>query len=504
MPLRIPVYQQQQGVDMSGMPRASAPSQPDYLGQALRAAVSEFDMVAKETVKTQREVDLTDRIGRATVDLTDLEAQMERDQDFRTMPQRFKEQSDAIRDKYLQDVADPVVKQAFTKRYTELSLAKSLNVRKDAFTKERSAGTATLDASIPLYAQSAASAKNPAERMLIENEARLAISAAQTAGYIDAVEAGKRERQFATKIDESTVLRDLSVNPSIVADKLALDPTYASNLDPVQRERYTDQAYRRSVELTRRTEADAERERKRRGDELLKEAYSRLEGRKLTRDYVEQIRAFVEPTEYKSLLKSLQEGPTQKNDPAAYATLQGLIYTDPAEAERKAFQYHRSGLIKNETLSSVLSSARGISRQEGPRTPYEREKAYITNLLKPSDMVQDAAASARYGLASREFDDFAAEKQRTPQELRDRSTDIVRRFTIADMEDIVKKTGRGFRGSPQQIIEQAANDAIGLQQELKMKRISEDAFRKRMEQLNDIRKKAEAAITAQGGTNGGK
>lgn len=501
MPLRIPFYQQQQGVGMMGTPRASAAPVQDYVSQALRSSIAEFDTVAKETVKAQRETDLTDRIGRATAELSDLELSMERDQDFRTMPQRFTEQSNAIRDKYLEDVSDPVLKQAFTKRFGELSLAKSLNVRKDAFSKERSYGTASLDSSIPLYAQSAATAKNPAERTLIENEALLAITAAQTAGYIDAVEAGKRQRQFRSKIDESIVLRDLADSPSLAADKLALDPTYAANLDPVQRERYTAQAYTRAADVQRRTDADAERERKRRGDELLKEAYSRLEGKKLNRDYVEQIRPFVEPAEYKSLLKSLQEGPGQKNDPAAYANLQRMIYDNPQEAERLAFQYHRSGLIKNETLSSTLSAARGISRQEGPRSPYERERSYITNLLKPSDMVQDAAASARFGLAMREFDDFTAEKSRSPQELRERSTEIVRRFTVADMEEIVKKTGRGWRGGPAQILEQAAADAVGLQQELKMKRITEENFKKRMDQLNEIRKKAEAAMTAEG-TNG--
>jgi hypothetical protein len=498
MPLRIAPYQQQTTPAMGGAPRASAPGLIDQTGAALTSLAKELQDFGRERYTAQRDADLQDRIGKATSELATLELEFERDQDFRTSPQRFQERADAIRDKYLEGVSDQAVATAFRKRYAEFSLAKSLNVRRAAHAKEKDYSVASLDSSIDVYATQAANAKNPAERELVLNQARIAIATAQTGGYITDVDAGKRERTLLGKIDEATVLRDMSLDPSITADKLALDPSYAGNLDPVQRQRWSDQAYRRADTERRRQEAEAERERKRRGDELAKEAYSRLEGRKLTREYVEEIRHFIEPGEYKSLLKSLHEGPTQKNDPRAYADLLGKVYDNPAEAERLAFQYHKAGLIKNETLSSVLGTARTVGRQEGPRSAYERERQYITNALTPSEASSDPAPRARLGIAIREFDDFAKAGNRSDAELRAAADDILKRTYLVDMTELARRTAVGSHPTPTATLDGIASEAARLQADLDAKRISKANFDKRMKQLNDTRKAAEKAEGANG------
>lgn len=503
MPLQIRPYQQQQTPQSGGMPRAQVLPMVG-VGDAVYRLGAELQQVNAEFTKSRREADLNDRIGRATTEIAELEVAFDADPDFKTAPERFKQQAEDIRNRHLDGIDDAVVRQAFTRQFQTLSLAKWSNVTKSSMARAKDYDRASLDTSLDVYATQAANARSPEERSLFENQARIAIAGAQTSGSITAVDAGARERRFLSRLDEATVLRDMAANPSITADKLALDPAYASNIDPVQRERWVDQAYRRAESERARQERETEKASRVRGDELLKDAYANLEKGRLTREDVETLRSQpgVSPAEYRALLKGLSERPGQKNDPSAYADLQSLLYSNPGEARRRAFQYHASGLIKNETLSSILSGANSLERQGGPRTPYERERAYITNLLKPPEGVTDAAAHARFGIAMREYDDFAVAGNRSDVELRARADDIVKRMTITDMEELVKKTGRGYRGSPQAVLDQVRNEGLSLQQEFTAKRIKKEEFDRRMTELNGLRTKAEAALNAQGAPGG--
>lgn len=493
MPLTLYGSQQRTTPSMSGAPRLSVPALVDPTGAALSDLAGQVSKIGQDMYNVQREADLQDRIGKATAEIAELELNFDRDQDFRTAPQRFQEQADAIRDKYLDGVSDSAVATAFRKQFQQLSLAKSINVRKDAWAKEKDYNVASLDSNIDTYATAAANSKNPAEAAIVENQARIAIASAQNGGWISAEDAGKRERVFLTKRDSAIVIRDMSLNPGLTATKLSLDPTYAANVDPVARERYADQAFRRSLELKKSTDAAAEAERKRRGDELYKEALSRQAKGALTPAYVEEIRAFVEPTEYKSLLDALS-GKDRKDDPVAFAEVQDMLYRNPPLAESMAFFLHKNGKLRNETLSSVLSRAREIGRTEGPRTAYERERQYITNAIKPSDFVRDPAGSARYAVVIREFDDFALSGTRTDADLRTKADEILKKWTLVDMVDLAKKTGLGGRPTPELQLEANTAEAARLMAERESGRIPPQEFNRRMEALDKSSRAAERAI----------
>lgn len=498
MPLQIVPYQQQTTVHQAPRPRYSAPVFVDQSGAALAELAAGVGKVARDQYQAQREADLQDRIGRATTELSKLEFDLERDADFRTANQRFKDGSEAIQSKYLDGVNDQAVATAFKKQYQQHALAKGLSVQKSVFSKEKDYAVATLDSNIDTYAVQAAQAGNPAAGALVEQQARLAIATAQTTGVISAEEAGKRERTFLNKRDSAVVIRDIGLAPMLTATKLSVDPTYAPNVDPVQRERYADQAFRRAESENRRLDADAEKARKARGDELLKEAIKRQSDGNLTSDYVEQIKPFIEPPEYKALVTSLS-GANRQDNPQAYSDLQGLIYTNPAMAERRAFEYHRNGQIKNETLSSTIQRARDIGRQEGPRTEYERSRQYITNAIKPSDLVQDAAASARYAVVIREFDDYATGGQRTDTELREKADSLLKFYTQVDMVEMAKRTAAGNQPTPQQQIDQNIAEASRLMEKYKLKTITENEFKRQMDRLERSTKAAEKALATSGG-----
>lgn len=500
MPLILRQYQQQTLPQSGGMPRANPLPLVGFAGAALQNAGTDLAQLDREMQAGRREADLSDRLGKFTTELTQLELDFDRDQDFKTAPQRFRDQAKALQDKHLDGMDDAILRSAFTKRSNELSLSKYVNVAKDSRTKETQYHRAALDTNLDVYADSAATAKNPAELEVVKNEASIAVAAAQTAGYISPEEAVKKERSFLGKVDLATVRRDMTANISLTADKLALDPNYARNLDPATRASLTDQAYNRADSQRRRAEAESERDRKKRGDEIMKDAWEKLERGTLTRDFVANARGFVEPGEYHSLIRGMKEksdGNKVKNDEAVLADLNRILYVenDPAKAEREAFRYQKAGLLQSKTLGTFLGTARSHSRQEGPKTPYERERAYIVNAIKPSEMVPDPAGQARFAAAMREYDDFAqANPQATGTELRAKADDVLKRLSIVDMQDLARRTSLGARNDPQTILDEISGKAARYKADLDKKKINQVEYNKKMDELNKARKAAEANL----------
>lgn len=497
MPVRIPLYEQQTVPRGTPGPRASGQPVSGAVGAALQDVGATVSQIGAQINEARREAEFADSLGRATAELTELELRYEQDPDFKTSPQRFQQDADAIHAKYSDAITDGVVRQAFSTHYAKLAQAKGINIRKYAFGRERDYNIASLDGTLDTYAKAAAGAKHPVERGFVENQARIAIAGMQRGGWITSVDAGKRERQFQAKVQEHELLRDMQADPSAMADRMATDPEYGSALDPVHRERLLSQALQRSETTRARQEREAEKARKARGDELLMDAYARMDSGKLTRAEVENMRPFIEPHEYKSLLKSFHEGRTQRDDPAAFADLQTLMLERPQEALTKAYQYHRNGLIKNETLASIRKEAVGGVSDSGPKNEYQRSRAFITSSLSPSDISSDPAPKARLGLAMREFDDFAAAGKRTDEELRKKSEEVVQRFSLIDMNALAQRTGIGSRNSPQTTLEQIRVKAQQTDADYKAGRITQQEFNKRMADLNEARKAAEKA-------NGGK
>lgn len=492
--VRIPRYQQQVATPSISTPTVRGVAvADDPTGAAMASLGQTIGVIGEQIQKARREADLSDRLGKATAELSELELTYENDPDFRTSPQRFRKDAEAIRAKYLDGVDDQVVKQAFSSQYGKLSQAKSINVRKGAFVKERDYNVASLDTNIETYAQASAQAKTPVEREFIANQARLAIASMQQGGWINNVDAGKRERQFLSRSEEAVILRDMQIDPSMTADRLALDPKYAANIDPVQRERWVDQSYRRAESERVRMEREDEKYRKRRGDELLKDAFSKMERGQLTRADVEQARAFVEPSEYKSLLKGLHGGDERRDDPHAYADLQKLIYTNPAEAERLAFVYHQNGRIKNGTLSATLDRARSIGRSEGPKSEYERSRAFITMALAPNQLDNnDPAPRARMALALREYDDFAAKGDKTGKELKDKADEVVKRRAVVDMVEMARNTSMGGDiNNPSVVLQGVQVQAAKAREDLAARRINEKDYEACLVRLNSVRNKAQ-------------
>lgn len=475
-----------------------ASARTGFEAQATAELGSAIEQIAEKIQKARRGAQLADALGRAQEDLETKGLEYQRDQDFKTAGARFAKEASTIGETYAKTIDDPVTRDLFSREYVQKSLTRRLEVIKSAAKQEQDYNVAALDQREDLYARQAVAAPEGVMRDAVVNEARGDLAVMRRAGWISDVDAAKRERAILSKMDQAIATRDLSENPIEASRRLSLDPAYAPNLDPLTRERLVDAGYRRADAERSRAEREQDKERRKQSDDTMVQAFDLEAKGQLTRGFVDKARAIVSPSEYHGLLKAL-EGGAQKDDPAAYARLQKLSYDDPKEAERLAFQYHKAGHIKNETLAGVLSRARGVDRQEGPRTEYERSRRFVTDSLEPSPQVQDPAPRARQALAIREYDDFASSGKHTDQELRDKSNEIVKRLALVNMTDLATKTSAGVRNDPKSQLEELVKRGAQLQTDLDAKRLSPQKFNQEMAKLNAAKKAAEDAMRVNGG-----
>lgn len=238
---------------------------------------------------------------------------------------------------------------------------------------------------------------------------------------------------FGPTVDGKT--RKTSGNLTGVTGNAAFD---ALNFD--KRVQMFEGAVRMKAQLDSDADKAAEKAMKKQSDEAMKEGWGRLASGTLTRKFVEEIRPLLSPAEYHSLLSGMKEGGKgSKTDPSTFNQLQGLIYSDPAAAQKFAFQAHKAGLLSNEHLSSALSKSREIDRSEGPKSEYERSRKYIVGSLDPGAMVPDPVSRGRLAEAVDAFDRWAtsSEKPRTDEEIYKRSREIVDQYRFIDLSQTV-------------------------------------------------------------------
>lgn len=454
--------------------------------------------------RSRQAAELQDVIGRAALELGEHEVAFDGDTDFKTAPQRFDDGARKIREKHSAAIEDPVVRSAFTTEMQKLEVQKGLNVRKDSFRKERDYNQASLDRNLDIYATSAASSATPEERALFGRLATIAITAMQNGGWISAEEAGKKAKGFSARLDEQRVRRDITNDPNAAADALALDETYAANLDPVARARWTDTAYRRSESERLRVERAEEKLRKEKGNEFLSEAYSRQAGGTLTREYIEEVRPWVTPAEYKGLRDVFGKKSATEDNRAAFGDVQRLLYENPQEARATALRYHGAGQLTDATLSSVLSKSRELERSEGPKSPYERSRQFVANVLDPGPFSSDPAPKARLGLALKELDDWvvsvreSTKKDPEDKAIETKTQEVVKRYTLVDMADLARRSGLGAQPTPEAQLETVRLQGEKLLADREAKRITQAEFNRKMAELDKVRKAAEKARAAHG------
>lgn len=202
-----------------------------------------------------------------------------------------------------------------------------------------------------------------------------------------------------------------------------------------------DQALRAKNQI----DVDADRataaRKKEMGENAMKEGWSLFYSGKLSRQFIEQARPLINDNDYKALLeaqrKGMGEGRGQKTDPGTFRKLQEMIYTGQyQQAESFAYSSHKSGLLSNEHLSSNLERIRGFGRTEGPKSEFERTRAYVRGSLEPSPLIQDPVQRSRMAEALDEYDRWYSAGPngvRPDDEVKARGRELVQQYVFVDL-----------------------------------------------------------------------
>lgn len=461
-----------------------APSSGGAVSQAITNVGMQLAQVG-EQIESQRSgarrsAELNDAMGEATLALGELEIKYQRDQDFKTSPQRFADEAELVRQRIEQRITDEGARGAFKNKYTDLVVAKRLNVLTSAVKQEGDYHVSRLDQNLDTYAQAAANAGNPAEVALIEGEAEIAISDLQRSGWIRDIDAGQRRRGFMRKIDEHVVARDMNADPLTTATKLATDPKYAANVDPEKRERMIATGLNRAEQERIRSERESEKARRETADQIDKDMTDAHATGRLTADMVRNARPILSPSAYRHWVEALNS-PVGRDDKAAMGDVLTLLHPsgnvppNDADVRERVFQYMRQGRLSPQTAQTYLNSLRSQERAEGPKSPYEQARYYITDKLSGGIFVDNPRAKVADGIAA--LDAWVAGKsgKYTPEEL------------LLERDRIIKNVGGAGTLDPQKQRERAANELKENAQKLANGRMSKtDHDRRQRELLQQI------------------
>lgn len=175
-------------------------------------------------------------------------------------------------------------------------------------------------------------------------------------------------------------------------------------------------------------------------DDATKSLWSLHADGKLNRVSIEDVRPVLSAERYGAFLKMLDKGgDAAKSDHSAFAHVQRLMADGKyGEAEKAAFGYHKSGLFSNSDLRSEVERAQSLNRQQGPKSPYEKERIWIGSKLDPGPMVPDPVARGRIADAQRTYDDWVqANPKATEEDHRKRATEIVGQYRLTNLGDTV-------------------------------------------------------------------
>lgn len=260
------------------------------------------------------------------------------------------------------------------------------------------------------------------------------------------------------------------------------------------------QMFEGAVRLKAQMDADAEHALKKKveamRDDAMKEIWSRNASGKLSRSFVEQYRGILSVEQYHSALTALKGGDGPKTDPATFRQILQLQTEGKYdEAQALAFKAHRNGLLSNEHLKSEVGQLHSLSRQGGPKTEYERSRAYLIGSLDPGPMVNDPVQKGRLAEAMYEFDTWVNGGKRTDAEIAEQGRQIAQRYRLVDLTDTVialpmPRSGaiRRNPGDLKGMAQDIATAAAKADADFKAKKITEQEYNNEMALLNRWRK----------------
>jgi hypothetical protein len=179
---------------------------------ALAGVGDAINQIDTHLTEARRASDLTDALGSVTEALGTKEIEMQRDQDFRTAPDRFRSFAQDLGSTTADRIQDPLARQVFQREYQKLAVSKQLGVVQSAAKQEADYNHAQLSANLDTMATAAANASTPLERKVHLDNARMAIGEMRGGegrpGWITDEQAKALEDKFLVNYYDAKRVRD--------------------------------------------------------------------------------------------------------------------------------------------------------------------------------------------------------------------------------------------------------------------------------------------------------
>jgi hypothetical protein len=225
------------GARPSPTPQSSVVSvQPGAVDTALAGVGDAITQIGQHLTEARRSSQLADALGQATEELGSKEIEFQRDQDFKTAPDRFKQAAQQIGAKAAGGIDDPIARQLFHEKFVALAAAKQLGVVKAAADQEGDYNRAQLSDHLDTFAIAAANASTPLERRVLLDQARTAIGEMRGGGgrpgWITDVQAKGLEDKFQINFFDAWRVKDpVAALNEFVTNRDKMRPDLAMRLE---------------------------------------------------------------------------------------------------------------------------------------------------------------------------------------------------------------------------------------------------------------------------------
>lgn len=178
------------------------------------------------------------------------------------------------------------------------------------------------------------------------------------------------------------------------------------------------------------------------GDEVAKEGYTLHADGKLTRQWVDNARRFVSPSEHKGMLELLKPENEYQDDPAVISSVVRRLDKEDLVDDLTGFLKEKR--LKQSTYTSLVTQNRGYMKDDKPASPYILERRTLEKSLDPGALsgIGEVPARAAQSNALLEYDDFVrANPAATAKELRATREEINGRYSLIKANDMAMSAG---------------------------------------------------------------
>lgn len=419
------------------VPRIATPSTRGLAAVGTQAAetadaISKLALVGAKIQENSRATKLLDLNTRATAELDDFVLSLERDSDFETQEERYRNRVQEIESNVQKEIGnDNRLLEMWRREFSVPVNARAFDVKRNSLRGTIRTNRAKLDDSLYTLSQLTGSGNTEQDRY-VSTQGIVAIDDALASGDLSPEEAANKRQEFVRLASNNSANRALISNPEqfeidlkngkfqelTSADRLAFESKAAEAIEQRNRARIVDE------DRAKRLAADEAQKYL----DLLK-----ADGR-LTRGEILKLRDDLSPDDFRYFLTE-STGGAAKSNPNIYASLLVRASSGQDVTKEARGSFSRGNLSK-EDFDRIVNISSGSGW-------YKRGAALISNTLRVSDLNPDPASAQRLASAMNDWTTWAGTLD--PKQVQNMTSDvaleearrIIKEFAIIDTQSNV-------------------------------------------------------------------